>query len=200
MTKTAAQAAVKLSHTSKMPCPSWGLAVGTCCVVECDYCYARKGRYRFPNVVLANHWRDQDWRKSNWVHRMVCALEHETYFRWFDTGDMYCEELAQKVVQVVRLTPWAKHTIPTKSHIMMALKPYVEMLESMPNCVVRRSTLNVDGEVDLDHNTLHITRLGYAHPTSKEQIVCPAYRKGNVCGNCRACWDARVKTVFLPLH
>ena len=94
---------IKLSDTSKMPCKSWSLtALDTCPgsrdaqgeVVEvCQGCYATTGNYNFPNVKLVRENNRHDWKRVGWVNNMVEAIVVGKYFRGFDSGDIYHENL-----------------------------------------------------------------------------------------------------------
>jgi hypothetical protein len=119
---------IKLSKTGKLDgVKSWSLqAVKTCpgsidtatggLVPACQGCYAIGGNYLFPNVVAPREFNQQDWKRDAWVSDMVDALRNDRYFRWFDSGDMYDVRLAQKMLQVMTLTPDVKHWLPTRMH------------------------------------------------------------------------------------
>ena len=90
---------LKISNTSKMPCPSWSLEALTTCagarhkdgtiVDACEICYARKGFYRMKNTKNARQYNKQDWKRDAWVPEMVEYLKIFNLFRWFDSGDIY---------------------------------------------------------------------------------------------------------------
>ena len=116
---------LKLSVTSKLDgIRSWSLqALDTCpgsktadgtLVPACSGCYATTGNYRFANVKAPREHNRQDWQREDWVRDMVMELVNDEFFRWFDSGDMYSLELAQKIYQVMELTPWVKHWLPTR--------------------------------------------------------------------------------------
>lgn len=101
-----------LSETSKLGCKSWSLqALETCpgsigdngqLVEVCQGCYATTGNYRFPNVKRIRDINKAEWQASSWVNDMVDALQSSRYFRWFDSGDVYALELAEKIYQVAK--------------------------------------------------------------------------------------------------
>jgi len=188
----------RLSKTSKMPCYSWSLQAGTNCVVKCKYCYAKRNRYNYPNVInsLAN--RDKDWRMDDWVDRMTIALAGERYFRWFDSGDLYCQELINKIVLVCIATPNTKHMIPTKAYYNPKLK--LNSLSNLDNVVLRYSNLEIDNLNELStHNAVVVTKYT---PIKKGIINCPVglNKDKNACDNCRACWSKKVKTIYFRKH
>ena len=117
--------AIRLSKTSKLDgILSWSLqALETCpaskkpdgsLVDACKGCYATTGNYNYPNVKAPRIENREDWQRSEWVNDMVKALDSSRYFRWFDSGDMYSVDLAEKIYQVMSLTPWVKHWLPTR--------------------------------------------------------------------------------------
>ena len=113
---------VKISKTSKLDgIQSWSLEAGTTCpgsigAQACEGCYAKGGNYRFKNVKAPREFNRKDWKRDGWVNDMVGALKGKPYFRWFDSGDVYCKGLAEKIEQVIKLTPWTIHWLPTRSY------------------------------------------------------------------------------------
>jgi|TARA_Y100000310_G_scaffold297961_1_gene331409 hypothetical protein len=190
--------AAKLSKPSKMPCYSWSLQAGTKCVINCKYCYAKRGNYKYPSVVNAMTNRDNDWRLNNWVERMTIALEGERYFRWFDSGDLYCQELINKIVSVCIATTDTKHLILTKAYLNPKLK--LNSLANLDNVVLRYSTVEIDNLNELTkHNATVVTKY---IPTIKSTINCPVgvNKDKHTCGNCRACWSKQVKIIYFRKH
>ena len=188
----------KLSRTSKMPCYSWNLQAGTKCVIKCNYCYAKRGRYNYPSVLNAMANRDKDWRLDDWIERMTIALDNERYFRWFDSGDLYCQELIDKIILVCIATPNTKHLIPTKAYYNPKLK--INSLANLDNVVLRYSTVEIDNLDELsNHNAIVVTKYT---PISKGIINCSIGLDKNKynCGNCRACWSKKVKIIYFRKH
>ena len=106
---------LKLSNAGKLPCKSWSLQARTTCpgsidlktkelVDACKGCYATDGKYNFKNVKAIRDHNKQDWKRDEWVDDMVAELDNSRYFRWFDSGDVYCVGLAQKIFQVMQLS------------------------------------------------------------------------------------------------
>jgi len=99
---------LKLSKTSKLGTKSWSLqALETCpgskltngqLVAACSGCYATTGMYHFGPVKAVRADNKKDWQRDGWVADMVKALSKDTHFRWFDSGDMYALELAEKML------------------------------------------------------------------------------------------------------
>ena len=99
---------IKLSKTSKLDgILSWSLqALDTCqgskdaqgdLVPACQGCYATTGNYRFANVKKPREFNREDFHRHDWDSDMIKALENSRYFRWFDSGDMFSLELAEKI-------------------------------------------------------------------------------------------------------
>ena len=106
---------IRISKTSKLDgINSWSLEAGATCpgannASVCNGCYAKQGNYRYPNVKAPRFENKKDWKRTDWVDDMAKALDNQRYFRWFDSGDMYKPELARKILEVCKRTPWVNH-------------------------------------------------------------------------------------------
>lgn len=199
---------IKLSKAGKMPCRSWSLqALDTCpgskqkngeLVDACKGCYATTGNYRFPNVKAPREHNKEDWKRKEWVSEMVCELDNDRYFRWFDSGDMYDLRLAKKIYQVMALTPHCNHWIPTRMHKFAKFAGIIERMEQLPNVVVRKSSDSINGEVLT--NAKHSSTIIPTADTPINAKVCEAYEREGKCGTCRACWDKSVTVIAYPAH
>jgi hypothetical protein len=85
---------------------------------------------------------------------MVKALDSQRYFRWFDSGDVYSIDLAEKILAVMQATPWVKHWIPTRMAKFAKFKKVLSQMESLPNVKVRFSSDSVTGEHTSAHRLL----------------------------------------------
>ncbi len=227
-------ASPKFSKASKMPCLSWSLpALLTCpgssesyenysgklqdwqnafdsdakLVPSCQGCYATTGNYLYKNVKAVREHNMQDWQKPDWVSKMVATLKHERYFRFFDSGDVYCVELAEKILEVCKRCPDTKFWIPTLAWKVAEIAEALESLENLDNVVVRRST----GQVITADSADDVDTLGWGQysfvvenvDTVKAQkgiVVCRSYNRAGKCGQCRACWNRKVENVLYPAH
>lgn len=199
---------VKCSKVSKLDgILSWSLpAVYTCpgargndgsLVEVCQGCYARFGNYRFPAVKNVREHNKQDWQRDDWVDDMVAKLDNERYFRWFDSGDVYHYNLAVKMYEVIRRTPWCQHWIPTRSHKIPHIRVALEMIKTLPNASVRYSSDTI-GEYDPDTHGAVVVKPD-AIPDGV--TVCRAYENPEPrCNGCRACWDKNVATIAYVAH
>ena len=199
---------IKLSKAGKMPCRSWSLqAIETCpaskgadgeLVDACKGCYATTGNYRFPNVKAPREHNKTDWKRSEWVTDMVQELDNDRYFRWFDSGDVYDIRLARKILEVMKLTPWCNHWLPTRMYKFGKFHSVFKEMEKLPNVVVRFSSDSISGETVKGKNTSTII------PTSEDakasMTICEAYQREGKCGTCRACWNKKVKVIAYPAH
>ena len=203
------QAKPKFSKPSKMPCRSWSLqALDTCpaskkpdgeLVDACKGCYATTGFYAMGSVKAPREHNREDWKHSDWVDAMAAELDNDRYFRWFDSGDLYSLALAEKVLEVMRRTPWCNHWLPTRMHKFEKFRPVLTEMEKLPNVVVRLSSDSVTGETVQGAATSStiIPTVSHSLPSMS---VCEAYDRGGKCATCRLCWSKDVAVVAYPAH
>lgn len=195
-----------LSNTSKLGCKSWSLqAIETCpgsvapgggLVEVCQGCYATTGNYRFSNVKRVRAVNKEEWRLTSWTHTMVDLLKHESHFRWLDSGDLYSLELAEKVYDVCKATPWCKHWIPTRMYKFAKFQEVLDKLNALPNVVVRYSGDSIDKEPIGKYVSLVIK----PHTKPDNAHVCPAYEQEGKCNGCRECWSKQARSIAYPAH
>ena len=200
---------VKLSKTSKLDnVRSWSLqAVETCpgsidpatggLVPACQGCYAIGGNYRFDNVKKPRIFNRQDWKRDGWVSDMVDALRNDRYFRWFDSGDMYDARLAEKMLQVMLLTPDVKHWLPTRMHKFPKFQPILRAMQALPNVMVRPSSDSVTGEYTAG---LHGSTIVPSLDAPAGVTICHAATNDGKCGSCRACYSKDVAVIGYVAH
>jgi hypothetical protein len=198
---------IRLSETSKLAARSWSLqAIETCpgsigadgaLVAACSGCYATTGNYRYPNVKAPRIHNREDWQRPEWVADMVSALDADRYFRWFDSGDMYSLELAEKIAQVMRLTPWVKHWLPTRMAKFPKFRGVIAEMQSLPNVSVRFSSDSITGEHGAEHGSVIVQ---HAEDAPSGSAVCRAYEHGGKCNGCRACWNTDVRVIAYVAH
>lgn len=199
---------LKLSKTSKLDgILSWSLqAIDTCpgsvgdngkLVPACSGCYATTGNYNYPNVKAPRIHNREDWQRDAWVADMVQALDSHRYFRWFDSGDMYSIGLAEKILQVMKATPWVKHWLPTRMAKFEKFKPVLDAMQALDNVLVRFSADTVDGTHTDAHGSIIVPT---ADDVPDNATLCEAYSREGKCSGCRACWDKTVKVIAYPAH
>mgnify|MGYP003348110100 CR=1 FL=1 len=151
---------VKFSKVSKLDgIASWSLQAGDTCpasydengnlVPACAGCFAKNGNYRFSNVKKPRLFNRLDWVRDDWVDDMVKALSNDRFFRWFDSGDMYSIKLAEKMYQVMQLTPWVSHWLPTRMNKFAKFQDVISRMSALPNVSVRFSSDSVTGEFEI---------------------------------------------------
>lgn len=198
---------IKLSKTSKLDgILSWSLqALDTCpgskdstgnLVPACQGCYATTGNYRFANVKKPREFNREDWKRDSWVSDMVQSLDSSRYFRWFDSGDMYDIRLAEKILQVMALTPHCKHWLPTRMHKFSKFKSVIASMQSLDNVTVRFSSDSVTGGVIEGLNTSTI----FSDSLPANAFECKAYQHEGKCNGCRACYDKDVQVIAYKAH
>jgi hypothetical protein len=193
-----------LSNPSKMPCRSFGISADRCKTGSklakmkgsiCNTCYAQKGLYKLPSTEAAQERRFNLIGTSDWVDNMVRAINNADYFRWFDSGDLQSDEMLADIVRVAIATPNTKHWLPTHENFIVSR--YLRKHGKFPrNLVVRVSAAMVDGEPPKRFaRTSTVHHLG--KPIGRE---CPSSKQGNKCGDCRACWNPRIKNISYKYH
>ena len=198
---------IKLSKTSKLDgILSWSLqALDTCpgskdsqgeLVPACQGCYATTGFYQFKQAKSTREFNREDWKRDEWVNDMVKALDSSRYFRWFDSGDMYDLSLANKILAVMKLTPWVKHWLPTRMHKFIKFQHTIDAMMSLDNVVVRFSSDSVQGEIINGQTTSTI----FSDTVPEGALECKAYEHEGKCNGCRACYDKSVSVIAYKAH
>ena len=199
----------KLSKTSKLDnIMSWSLqALETCqgsigadgeLVAACSGCYATQGTYNFPGTKAVRADNKVAWQDAGWVDTMVAALKKQSYFRWFDSGDMYSLSLAVKMYAVMVATPHVKHWLPTRMYKFAKFETILARMEALPNVMVRRSSDAVDGTYTKGVHGSTIIPAGVPMPTGV--VACTAPDNGGKCSGCRACYSKDVPVVAYIAH
>jgi hypothetical protein len=199
----------KLSKTSKLDnIMSWSLqALETCqgsigdngeLVPACSGCYATQGTYNFPGTKKVRFDNKQAWQDDSWVDTMVAALKKQSYFRWFDSGDIYSLQLALKMYEVMVKTPHVKHWLPTRMHKFTKYQQVLAKMQALPNVMVRPSSDAINGTFTAGvHGS---TILPSADTVPAGVTLCRAYEHGGKCSGCRACYDKSVAVIGYPAH
>lgn len=202
---------VMLSDTSKLGVKSWSLqALNTCpasidsngnLVDACSGCYATAGNYRFSNVKAVREYNKQVWQNDNFVNDFIAKLDTESYFRWFDSGDLYSLELAKKIYEIMKQTPHVKHWLPTRMHKFSKFHSILKDMQALPNVVIRLSSDSITGEkVNSDLIETNSTILPSELIEGYNGFICPAYNQDGKCLTCKACYSKEVETVAYIAH
>ena len=209
-TKKAALAAIgSLSNTSKMPGKSWGINADHCITggklakVEgsiCSTCYAQKGFYTmYPNVKKAQDIRLEAFNAdpAAWIAAMVKLVASETFFRWFDSGDLQSVAMLDAIVAVARATPNTRHWLATRERGFV--KAWLQAGNEWPTNIVCRISATHFNELPANRLTPWSSMAHTATPDASA-YVCPAPSQGGSCGDCRACWSQNVPLVTYHAH
>lgn len=160
-------------------------------VEVCRGCYAgpNVGNYRFSNVKKARRENKKAWEKDWWVDEMVSELEGEKYFRWMDSGDCYCVDLAVKILDIIRKTPDTSHWLSTRSYKIPEIKEVLEEMKKEDNAYIRYSADRIGEYKKGLYGSVVIPYYNYFK--KKEVHECQAYKEenGNTCNGCRKCWS-----------
>ena len=199
---------LKLSKTAKLGTLSWSLqAIETCpgsvgadgnLVPACSGCYATTGCYNFKGTKAVRSDNKQDAKRAGWAADMVAALKKQKHFRWFDSGDMYSLELAEKIYHVMKHTPGTKHWLPTRMAKFPKFAEVIARMQALPNVMVRFSSDAVDGSYTPGVHGSTILPEGMAAPAGV--TVCQAPQQDGKCLDCRACYDKQVPVIGYVAH
>jgi|WetSurSiteA1Bulk_404760.scaffolds.fasta_scaffold00002_48 hypothetical protein len=206
-----------LSNPGKMPgygysLPAWRCHVGS--VLHkiaknvCHNCYARAGRYLFPNTATNTTKRIDSISHPHWAPAMATQIAYHArkinyrgkevkphvLFRWHDSGDLQSPEHLEKIAEVARMTKDhdVKHWLPTKEykHLDKWLEAGKRLgkkdHELVPeNMVIRVSHPSVDERAtSLYKKYSHIPGISFASVTDDEHFsghTCPAGKQDGMC-------------------
>lgn len=200
-----------LSAPSKMPGHTWGMAAGLSCPFAvygpgtiCGKCYAKQGMYRFPAPVKAYdarfNWARESMKSQSgrqaFVDTMTTAIQFSVainghpYFRIHDAGDFFNRAYAESWGEIVSTLSHVKFWAPTRSY--QEKNPWRQTLiqvAKLPNITMRPSALRFGDPAPIVE--------GFAAGSSamSEGYNCPAPKQGNLCLDCRMCWDAPEKVI-----
>ena len=192
---------MKLSKTSKLGTKSWSLqALETCpgsvgdngeLVPACSGCYATINCYTFPVVKQVRADNKVEWQGESFVGDFIQALAKQSHFRWFDSGDMYSLELAEKMFKIMANTPNTKHWLPTREYNI--IKQYTRIYGDFPdNLYIRLSAMYPDKPVKIPASLAGVKNVTFSNVHTKGAKIfgarCIAPDNGGSCGSCRQCW------------
>ncbi len=187
-----------LSKPSKMPGWAIGLPAKECKTggklqavpgSVCYDCYAMKGCYVFKVVQDAQYRRLKAIYTAPWVQAMAHLINSKKpdVFRWHDSGDVQDLEHLNKIFEVCRLTPGKRHWMPTRE---AWIKDHLNRAPS--NLVIRFSAPMVDQAAPASWpNTSTVVTIN---------ATCPSAQQGNICGDCRNCWNSEIKNISYGQH
>ena len=187
-----------LSKPSKMPGWAYGLPAKECKTGSklrkvkgstCYGCYALKGCYVFPVVQAAQYRRLASITHPLWSGAMTLLINSKKskVFRWHDSGDVQDEAHLMNIFAVTKLTPTVRHWLPTREAWVQ------HFLKLCPdNLVIRFSMPMIDQPAAGSWaNTSTVVTAG---------ATCPAPKQDNACGDCRNCWNPKIKNISYGKH
>ena len=187
-----------LSHTKKMPCPSWGISAKLCRSGQalravpnttCSRCYGMKGHYPCPAVRTAHDNRLKGLEHPQWVDAMIYLIhmECDRHFRWFDCGDIQSDKHMSQIVAVCKNTPTIIHWLPTQERKMVR-----RWKDAIPiNLTIRVSSIFIDVPSRSKDFPISFTASTLKH--FPKEYHCRV--TDGKCGQCRKCWDRNERIV-----
>ena len=192
-----------------MPGKSWGINADHCKTgfklakiagTICSTCYANKGMYTlFKQVKVSQNTRLELFEADPlaWIGAMVKLVASESFFRWFDSGDLQSVEMLAAIVQVARATPATRHWLATRERGIV--KAWLAAGNEWPSNLVCRISATYFDEVPANKLTPWSSMAHKGAPMESAHN-CPAPTQGGSCGDCRACWSQDVALVTYHAH
>lgn len=180
----------------------------------CSTCYACKGRQNFPKNQEAYRNRTAlyfELGPDKWTEALSAAIEPETDFRFFDSGDLADYAMLRAIVQVACNRPDVRFWLPTKEYADVS-KLRKEGIAIPSNLCIRVSLpmLNQDSE---SYGVRSVVFEGnQADKVPQGAAICPcSLPKDNpnhrdTCDgtgtqeSCRNCWDNSIAVVCYMKH
>lgn len=199
-----------LSTPGKMPCYGYALPATACRLGSflqqipraiCHRCYALRGRYVFPKVQAAMARRLASLSDPRWVDAVSTLIHRagDRYFRWNDSGDLQHVEHLRKIVQVCENLPRVKFWLPTREY--QTIGAYRRLGgRTPPNLCIRLSAHLVNGRAPVGYGLPASVVVSSDGCPPRGAFACTAFRRGDRCGSCRACWDPAVRLVSYRLR
>lgn len=144
----------------------------------------------------------------------ACTPPDDLFFRWHDSGDLQGVWHLERIVEVCERTPEVRHWLPTREYGYVA-KFRAKGGEIPANLTIRLSAHMIDQAPVLPEDlrellddlpvstvsTVSLIHTGFQIVEGKGSVECRAVEaRDNKCGECRACWDVRVRSVNYPQH
>ncbi len=199
-----------LSSPAKMPCYSYSIPSDFCQTGSklrnnsdsvCNSCYTFKGKYRIGNVQNSLLNRFNSLRDERWVDAMVTLLKLQPYkhFRWHDSGDLQGPWHLEKIIKVAEACPDIKFWLPTQEYnIVEGILESFTLLPDNLNIRLSSQKINITSSHPFLSTSLVVTKDNFSKDI--EGILCRSYELGGKCGNCRQCWDKKIKRIIYMIH
>ena len=213
LVKTALEFGKISTGNTKMPGTTFAIDAFSCHVggklreikgSTCSSCYAIKLQKLRPSVDKGYKNNLAKWQvvertntQPQWIAAMIFLIRRyntDLHHRWFDAGDLQSLNMLEAIADVCRGTPEIKHWLPTREKGIV--HDFLRVQSIPKNLTIRVSSAMVNG----------VPMLGFANTstvhfkTDAHGIECKAYTRENSCGDCRACWNPKVKNVSYKKH
>lgn len=168
-------------------------------------CYAMKGCQQIAKVQAAyyRNLRLYNEDPENFFEQVYCKIKFSGLpkVRWFDSGDVPCEDFFERMVELCKRTPNTAHMMFTKKYEIV--NEYIDKHGALPaNLNVLFSAWDRLWEVPNPH------KLGVAYVDFDDKrmnpdipsyaFTCPG--RESTCSACSACWNKRLKAVVFKQH
>lgn len=178
-----------------------------------SHCYARRSRFRFPQVRERLAWSYSQSKRADFADRMIDELYRKGVLlcRFHVAGDVYSPTYARKLLSVVECSPGVRFWCYTRSYRVPLI---AEVLWELAACENFQLWLSADDETGYPPHVPEGVRVAWmmtgeppeqadlvfavreARPQLVRvnlELVCPTEttegkRAGTTCSNCQFCW------------
>lgn len=179
-------------------------------------CYARKGRFNFPQVQERLSWCYEQSKCDDFERRMVNEIYRRGILlvRFHCSGDIYSPGYAEKMIRIVKHSPHCRFWCYTRS---WTIRTFDDSLAELASCENMKLWFSADAETGIPMVLPFDTRVAWMqtswgdqseeadllfldHPLRKKHIppellekICPTETKagkakGITCATCSVCW------------
>ena len=179
-------------------------------------CYARRGRFAFPQVRDRLQWSYEQSKRGDFVRRMCDELFRKgvLLMRWHVAGDVYSPAYARKMLEIMGNSLHTTFWLYTRSWRVKRIYPFLDAMSQLSNV---KLWLSADSETGYPAVVPVNARVAWMqteagddmeqadlvfldHPLRKKTIpltvidkVCPTETpegkaRGTSCATCQFCW------------
>jgi hypothetical protein len=173
----------------------------------CSTCYACKGRQNFPKNQEAYRNRTALYFKLGadaWADNLCAAIEPDSDFRFFDSGDLADYAMLRAIVQVAARRPDVRFWLPTKEYADVQ-RLQTEGVAIPSNLCIRVSVPMLNQ--DIPNYGIRSVVFEDAAQVPDGASICPCSTGDrSTCDGtgaqvaCRNCWDSNVQVVCYLKH
>ena len=176
------------------------------------HCYARSGRFRFPQVVERLRWCYEQSKRSDFADRMIDELYRKgiVLCRFHVAGDFYSPDYARKVLEVVKASPQVTFWSYTRSYRVPQIAEVLWELAARENFSLWlsfdeetgpppfvpdrvRTAFMQTGDPPETADLVFATREARKNSRINLELLCPTEseegkRAGTTCSSCQFCF------------